>query len=82
MKNQLNRIHNLMKNCSSIKEFKEHIVNLSVDNIYNEQYDSLFDNLLEHGVLAAEYSSLPMYYFEKSISSGMKQDKDGSWYKA
>ena len=77
---QLNKLHNLMINCNSKKELVEHVVNLSVDNIYNDQYDNVFDSVLENPVLAAECTVLHIYYFQPT-SYGMKQDRNGTFYK-
>lgn len=77
----LNKLHNLMLNCSNINEFKDHVVCLICDNVYNECYDSVLDNALSNPVLAAECTIIPMYYFKASTKSGMKQDRFGQFYK-
>lgn len=79
--NILSKIHNLMINCDSKRELQDHIVSLSVDNVYNDHYDALLDNILINPVLAANYSKIPIYYFKASSTSGMKQDKNGNFYK-
>jgi hypothetical protein len=79
--NTLAKLHNLMINCTNKREFQEHVVNLSVDNVYNDHYDALLDNALENPVLAAEFSKIPLYYFKASMFSGLRQDKDGNFLK-
>lgn len=67
-------------NCTSKNELVEHVVSLSVDNVFNDQYDDILDNTLTNPVLAADCSKIPIYYFKASETSGMKQDRFGNWY--
>lgn len=78
---QLNKVHNLIKNCKDNRELREHILLLSVDDIYNNINDEFWNNMIMNAVVACEYSSIPMYYFKASTTSGLKQDRNGNWYK-
>jgi hypothetical protein len=71
-----------MLSCRDPRELRERLFLLSLDNLFNEVSDSLFDTLIVNSTLAAECSVLPMYYLQASDSSGMKQDRYGNWYKA
>jgi hypothetical protein len=76
----LNKIHNLMLNCTSTKELQYRLQDVALDNLFNGHYDSVIDSVLISPVLAAECSVLPMYYLRASTTSGLKQDRFGNWY--
>lgn len=80
--NTLNKLHNLMLNSSSRSELRTLVFNLSLDNIYNNHYDNVFNSTIENPVLAGKCSVLPIYYFKASKTSGKKQDRFGQFYKS
>ena len=72
----LNKIHNLMLNCTSTKELQYLVSEVALDNVFNESYDSVLDTVLVNPVLAADCTILPMYYLQASKATGFKHSKD------
>ena len=62
----LNQIHNLSMNCNTESELNEYL---------------LANRCTIRTQLAGDHTKLPIYYFTASKTSGMKQDRNGNWYK-
>jgi hypothetical protein len=74
MREVLNKIHNLQINCTTKKEMYYILRDLTLDH---REYKDLICSSLS---LAAECTVLPIYYLQ-ATKSGMRQDRDGNFYK-
>lgn len=72
----LNKIHNLMLNCKSNDEFQDYSFELAY--AYPE-HKALIIELFNYGSIAADASTLPIYYLQASKATGKKQDFKGNW---
>lgn len=75
----LRKFHNLTLNCTSPEELYEHAFLLCVQSRLPST-KRMLNNLINNATLAAECSRLPIYYFEASKTTGLKQDRKGKWY--